>query len=121
MENLRVQIKMIKRHMEMRNIHSSLMYMCADGLRVAMLLSGMMVAGCATVTDSRSPKIDQEFGKSVQAGKDNQRIQVDQNKSQSAGSPTSREERVYVDNYIRGSLTVGTALDAPITSSGGSR
>ncbi len=121
MENLRVQNKMIKRHMEMQNIHSRLIYICADGFRIVMLLSGMMVAGCATVPDSRTPKIDQEFGKSVQAAKDNQRIQVDPNKIQSAGGPTSREERVYVDNYIRGSLTTGTALDAPITSSGGSR
>ena len=121
MENLRVQNKMIKQHMEMQNIHSSLIYACADGLRIVMLLSGMMVVGCATVPDSRATKIDQEFGKSVQAAKDNQRIQVDPNKIQSVGGPTSREERVYVDNYIRGLLTTGTVLDAPITSSGGGR
>ena len=86
-----------------------------------MLLSGVMVAGCAAIPDSRSPKLDQEFGKSVQSSKDTQRIQVDPNKVQSAGGPTSREERMFVDNYIRGALTTGTALDAPITSAGSSR
>lgn len=110
---------MNKRYIEAQHVYSCLVRICADGFRAIVLLSGVMIVGCAAMPDSRSPKLDQEFGKSVQSSKDTQRIQVDPNKVQSAGGPTSREERVYVDNYIRGSLTTGTVLDAPITAGAG--
>lgn len=119
MGNLKVKIKMIKQYKDTQRIYPCLMQICSGRFRAIILLSGMMVAGCAAIPDSRTPKLDQEFGKSVQSSKDTQRIQVDPNKVQSAGGPTSREERVYVDNYIRGSLTTGTALDAPITTGAG--
>ena len=108
--------KMIKQHIEIHDAHRCFAKVCVCGLRTIALLSGVIIAGCAAVPDSNTPKLDQEFGKSVQSSKDTQRVPVDPNKAQTVGGPTSREERVYVDNYTRGAMTSGTALEAPITS-----
>ena len=108
--------KMIKQYIEIYDAHRCFAKICVCGLQTITLLSSALIAGCAVVPDSNTPKLDQEFGKSVQSSKDTQRVPVDPNKAQTVGGPTSREARVYVDNYIRGAMTSGTVLEAPITS-----
>lgn len=97
---------MIGRYVGTHNLHSHVIkvFVCA------------MLAGCAT---SRTPILDQDFGKSVQLSKDIQRIPVDPSNSQSTSSFNSRELRVYTDKYIEGGLNTGNALVAPITGGGG--
>lgn len=110
---------MIRRHAGIYNLHLHVIKVCVRALRFIMLMIGVFVAGCAVIPDSTTPRLDQEFGKSVQLNKDLQRIPVDPNKTQSSATLNSREVRVYVDNYIRGAMTTGNALDAPITTGGG--
>ena len=80
--------------------------------------ASLLLAACATgkFPETSTPKLDESFGKSLNAAKEAQKINKAANPAES--TPNAKELAQPYDNYIKGKPSP-TPLQAPISSGGG--
>lgn len=81
-------------------------------------LASLLLVACATgkFPETSTPKLDANFGKSLNAAKEAQKIKTAP--SQVETTPSAKEVAQPYDNYIKGKPSTAP-LQAPISSGGG--
>lgn len=80
--------------------------------------ASLLLAACATgkFPETSTPKLDEDFGKSLNAAKEAQKI--NKTASPAETTPNAKELAQPYDNYIKGKPSAAP-LQAPISSGGG--
>lgn len=87
--------------------------------RLALIVSLALSACAGQPLSETTPALDKEFGSSLKAAKDAQKIPTDANQAAKQSDPSAKELKEPFDNYIKGKNSTTPALDAPISSGNG--
>jgi hypothetical protein len=81
----------------------------------------LLLSACATgkFLETSTPVLDKNFGESLKAGKQAQKIAKDPNQADVVTVPTSKELALPFDNYMKGKGAASPVLERPVSSSGG--
>lgn len=90
----------------------------ANSLAWVICTASLLLAACATgkFPETSTPKLDENFGKSLNAAKEAQKI--NKAPSQTESTPNAKELAQPYDNFIKGKPNTAP-LQAPISSGGG--
>lgn len=80
----------------------------------------LVLSACATekFLETSTPVLDKNFGQSLKAAKEAQKIPRDPSQPEVSTSPSSKELALPYDNYVKGKDVTSPALSAPISSKG---
>ncbi len=80
----------------------------------------LALSACASgkFLEASTPVLDKNFGQSLKAAKEAQKIPRDPNQPEVNTSPSSKELALPYDNYVKGKDVTSPALTAPISSKG---
>lgn len=87
--------------------------------RLALITSLALSACAGQPLSETTPALDKEFGSSIKAAKEAQKIPVDVNQAAKKSDPIAKELKEPFDNFIKGKNSTTPALDAPISSGNG--
>ncbi len=87
--------------------------------RLALIISLALSICAKQPLSETTPALDKEFGTTLKAAKEAQKIPSNANQAAKQSDPSSKELKEPFDNYIKGRNSTTPALDAPISSGNG--
>ena len=90
-------------------------------------ISYVILAACLLLTacgtnrplETSTPVLDKDFGVSLKAGKEAQKVVKDPNQADVTTVQTSKELALPYDNYVKGKGAASTPLERPVSPTGG--
>lgn len=86
----------------------------------AILAACLLLSACASdkFPESSTPVLDKNFGQSLKAGKEAQKIAKDPKQAEVVTDPSAKELALPYDNYIKGKGAASPTLQRPVSSTG---